>query len=195
MSTRTVTTQAELDAAVQALLADRQPRSLTLIGGPLLFLIGVILFKRTIHGWLQLSHLVGIALLLGSLAILLAFSVIATTMTLSYDDRKGQPDTTASNEGYQLLDRHFRKDIVIAEFLVVESPTDMRTGKGLADLDEMASRIAQIPGVTKVSGVTRPAGARLEQAQLGWQNGQIGDKMVGRRGDGVIGMVAQWSSR
>jgi RND superfamily putative drug exporter len=71
----------------------------------------------------------------------------------------------------------------------------MRTGKGLADLDEMASRIAQIPGVTKVSGVTRPAGARLEQAQLGWQNGQIGDKMVGRRGDGVIGMVAQWSSR
>jgi RND superfamily putative drug exporter len=136
-----------------------------------------------------------VPLLLVSLAILLALSAVATTMTLSYDDRKGQPDTTASNEGYHLLDRHFRKDIVIAEFLVVESPTDMRTGKGLADLDEMASRIAQIPGVTKVSGVTRPAGARLEQAQLGWQNGQIGDKMVGRRGDGVIGMVAQWSSR
>ena len=82
------------------------------------------------------------------------------------------------------MDRHFRKDIVIAEFLVVESPTDMRTGKGLADLDEMASRIAQIPGVTKVSGVTRPAGARLEQAQLGWQNGQIGDKMAGAVDDG-----------
>lgn len=105
-------------------------------------------------------------------------------MTLSYDDRKGQPATTASNEGYHLLDRHFRKDIVIAEFLVVESPTDMRTGKGLADLDEMASRVAQVPGVTKVSGVTRPAGARLEQAQLGWQNGQIGDKMAGAVGDG-----------
>ena len=38
--------------------------TLTLIGGPLLFLIGVSLFKHTIHGWLQLSHLVGIALLL-----------------------------------------------------------------------------------------------------------------------------------
>lgn len=125
-----------------------------------------------------------VPLLLVSLAILLALSAVATTMTLSYDDRKGQPDTTASNEGYHLLDRHFRKDIVIAEFLVVESPTDMRTGKGLADLDEMASRIAQIPGVTKVSGVTRPAGARLEQAQLGWQNGQIGDKMAGAVDDG-----------
>ncbi|BBY51847.1 putative membrane protein, MmpL family [Mycolicibacterium arabiense] len=125
-----------------------------------------------------------VPLLLVSLAILLAFSAVATTITLSYDDRKGQPDTTASNQGYQLLDRHFRKDIVISEFLVVESPTDVRTGKGLADLDEMASRIAQIPGVTKVSGVTRPAGARLEQAQLGWQNGQIGDKMAGAVDDG-----------
>jgi RND superfamily putative drug exporter len=125
-----------------------------------------------------------VPLLLVSLAILLAFSAVATTITLSYDDRKGQPDTTASNQGYQLLDRHFRKDIVISEFLVVESPTDMRTGKGLADLDEMASRIVQIPGVTKVSGVTRPAGTRLEQAQLSWQNGQIGDKMAGAVDDG-----------
>lgn len=36
---------------------------ISLIGGPLLFLIGVILFKRTIHGRLQLSHLAGIAAL------------------------------------------------------------------------------------------------------------------------------------
>ncbi|ORW24263.1 hypothetical protein AWC18_00355 [Mycolicibacter nonchromogenicus] len=125
-----------------------------------------------------------VPLLLVSLVILLALSAAAMTTTLSYDDRKGQPDTTASNEGYQLLDRHFRKDVVISEFVVVESPTDMRTGKGLADLDEMASRIAQIPGVTKVSGVTRPAGTRLEEAQLGWQNGQIGDKMAGAVDDG-----------
>ena len=37
--------------------------ALSLVGGPLLFLIGAILFKRTIHGWFQLSHLVGIVLL------------------------------------------------------------------------------------------------------------------------------------
>ena len=34
-----------------------------MVGGPLLFLVGVILFKRTIHGWFQLSHMVGIAAL------------------------------------------------------------------------------------------------------------------------------------
>jgi len=37
------------------------PRAvLSSVGGPLLFLIGTILFKHTIRGWLQLSHGVGI---------------------------------------------------------------------------------------------------------------------------------------
>ncbi|WP_416366911.1 RND family transporter [Mycolicibacterium gadium] len=125
-----------------------------------------------------------VPLLIASLVILLALSAVVATIKISYDDRKGQPATTASNQGYQLLDRHFRKDVVITEFLVVENATDMRTGKGLADLDDMASRVAQIPGVTKVSGVTRPTGDRLDQAELAWQNGQIGDKMAGAVADG-----------
>jgi low temperature requirement protein LtrA len=36
---------------------------LSAIGGPLLFLVGTILFKHSIRGWLQLSHGVGILLL------------------------------------------------------------------------------------------------------------------------------------
>jgi low temperature requirement protein LtrA len=36
---------------------------LSAIGGPLLFLIGTILFKHVIRGWLQLSHIVGIVAL------------------------------------------------------------------------------------------------------------------------------------
>jgi low temperature requirement protein LtrA len=36
---------------------------LSAIGGPLLFLIGTILFKQTIRGWLQLSHGAGIIVL------------------------------------------------------------------------------------------------------------------------------------
>jgi len=123
-------------------------------------------------------------LLVASLAILLALGSLVATMRISYDDRKGQTGASASNEGYRLLDRHFRKDVIITEFLVVSSPRDLRTGKGLADLDQMASRVAQLPGVTKVSGITRPNGTRLEQAQLSWQNSQIGDKMAGAVADG-----------
>ena len=38
---------------------------LSAVGGPLLFLIGTILFKHSIRGWLQLSHGVGIIALCG----------------------------------------------------------------------------------------------------------------------------------
>jgi RND superfamily putative drug exporter len=125
-----------------------------------------------------------VPLLVTSLVLLLALSAVAFTMKVSYDDRKGQPSTTAANQGYRLLDRHFPKDMIFTQFLVVESPNDMRTGKRLADLDEVASRVAQIPGVTNVFGVTRPAGERLDQARLSWQNGQIGDKMASAVADG-----------
>ncbi|MBF5066770.1 low temperature requirement protein A, partial [Salmonella enterica subsp. enterica serovar Istanbul] len=37
---------------------------LSTIGGPLVFLVGTILFKLAIRGFLQLSHIVGIVLLL-----------------------------------------------------------------------------------------------------------------------------------
>jgi RND superfamily putative drug exporter len=125
-----------------------------------------------------------VPLLVISLVLLLALGGVALTLRMSYDDRKGQPSTTASNEGYRLLDSHFPKDAIISEFLVVESPTDLRTGRGLADLEEMASRVSQIPGVDRIVGVTRPTGKRLDQAQLSWQNGQIGDKLADAVADG-----------
>ena len=125
-----------------------------------------------------------VRLLAASLAVLLALAVVVVTITISYDDREGQPAGTASNQGYRLLNRHFPKDTVINEFLLVQSDIDMRTAKGLADLDSLASRVAQLPGVTRVSGVTRPTGSRLDQAQLSWQNGQIGDKMAGAVAEG-----------
>lgn len=66
---------------------------------------------------------------------------------------------------------------------MVESENDMRTAQGLADLDQLASRVAQIPGVTRVIGVTRPTGEKLQQAQLSWQNDQIGTKITEETGD------------
>jgi low temperature requirement protein LtrA len=56
------------------------PRTvLSAIGGPLLFLVGTILFKHTIRGWLQLSHGVGII----ALAILAWFAGALSPLTLS----------------------------------------------------------------------------------------------------------------
>jgi low temperature requirement protein LtrA len=56
------------------------PRAvLSAIGGPLLFLIGTILFKLSIRGWLQLSHGAGIVLL----AILAWFAGSLSPLMLS----------------------------------------------------------------------------------------------------------------
>ena len=60
---------------------------ISLLGGPLLFLVGVILFKHTIHGRWQLSHLVGIAALIalspfGHLLSPLILSSITTAVLL-----------------------------------------------------------------------------------------------------------------
>ena len=52
---------------------------LSMIVGPLLYLAGVILFKRSIRGHLQLSHLVGIGLLL----VLIPFAHELTPLLLS----------------------------------------------------------------------------------------------------------------
>jgi low temperature requirement protein LtrA len=50
-----------------------------MISGPLLFLVGVLLFKQSIHGRLQLSHLVGI----GSLVVLIPFAHLLSPLALS----------------------------------------------------------------------------------------------------------------
>ena len=55
---------------------------LSAIGGPLLFLIGTILFKHTIRGFLQLSHGVGIV----ALAILAWFASWLSPLMLSFAD-------------------------------------------------------------------------------------------------------------
>ena len=52
---------------------------LSAIGGPLLFLIGTILFKHTIRGFLQLSHGVGII----ALAVLAWFASGLSPLMLS----------------------------------------------------------------------------------------------------------------
>ena len=52
---------------------------LSIIGGPLLFLLGTVLFKHVIRGIYQLSHLVGMALLL----VLFPIAPSLTPLTLA----------------------------------------------------------------------------------------------------------------
>jgi low temperature requirement protein LtrA len=80
------------------------------VGGPMLFLIGTILFKHAIRGWLQLSHGVGILALgaLGwygkelsplmlSIATTLAMVIVAIWESLSLRGRTGETQSEATS--------------------------------------------------------------------------------------------------
>ena len=51
----------------------------SVVGGPLAYLIGAVLFKHTLRGWFQPSHLVGI----GSFVVLAIFAMRFSPLTLA----------------------------------------------------------------------------------------------------------------
>lgn len=115
--------------------------------------------------------------LVSSLALLLALGSGAALMRFNYDDRKQLAGSVDSSIGYAALERHFPVNQTIPEYLLVQSPNDLRTPWALADMEQMAYRISQIPGVAAVRGVTRPTGESLEEARATYQAGEVGDQL------------------
>ncbi len=116
--------------------------------------------------------------LVGSLVVLIALAAGVSWLHTSYDARTALPATAESNIGMAAIERHFPASVTAPQYLFVQSPHDLRTTKGLADLEQMAQRVAQLPDIAAVRGVTRPTGAPLEQATLSFQAGEIGDKLA-----------------
>ena len=115
--------------------------------------------------------------LLASALVLILLASCAGLVHYNYDDRKTLPASVESSIGYAALDKHFSTNLIIPEYLFIESPHDLRTPQGLADLEQMAQRVSQVRGVAMVRGITRPTGQSLEQARASWQAGQVGGKL------------------
>jgi len=115
--------------------------------------------------------------LAASLVVLIAFASCAALVRFNYDDRKQLPGSVESSIGYAAPEHHFPVNQTIPEYLLIESPRDLRTPAGLADLEQMAQRVSQIPGISSVRGVTRPTGQSLEIARATYQAGQVGKQL------------------
>jgi RND superfamily putative drug exporter len=115
--------------------------------------------------------------LFASLVLLIFLAACASLVHYNYDDRKTLPASTESAMGYTAMVRHFSLDSLIPQFLFIQSPHDLRTPEALADLEQMAQRVSQVPGVALVRGITRPTGEPLEQAKTTYQAGQVGNKL------------------
>ena len=115
-----------------------------------------------------------VAYLLASIVVLAALASTATLADYNYDDRKSLPASSASIRGYDAISAHFPLNASLPQYIVITSPNDLRTPKALADMEQLAQRVSQLPDMDLVRGITRPTGQSLEQARLSFQAGAIG---------------------
>lgn len=115
--------------------------------------------------------------LVGSLIVLVALASCTSVMRFNYDDLKTMPASVDSSKGYDAMTRHFPMNAMTPMMLFVQSSHDLRTPTALADLEQVANRVSQLPNITMVRGLTRPNGERLEQMKLSWQAGEVGGKL------------------
>ncbi len=112
--------------------------------------------------------------LIASVVVLTILASCAGLVRYNYDDRKALQSSAPSSIGYAALDRHFPVNQSIPEYILIQSPHDLRTPKALADLEQMADRVSQLPNIAVVSGITRPTGNVPEQFRATYQAGAVG---------------------
>jgi putative drug exporter of the RND superfamily len=115
--------------------------------------------------------------LVASLIVLAILASCASLARYNYDDRKTLPGSVESAAGFAALDRHLPLNSILPQYLFIRSPNDLRTPEALADLELMARRVAQVPDVAMVRGMTRPLGDSLDQTKATWQAGVVGGKL------------------
>ena len=115
--------------------------------------------------------------LTASVLILLLLAGSAGLARYNYDDRKAVSPDAPSSLAYAELERHFDLNRSIPSYLLVRSPHDLRTPQSLADLEQMAERISQLPDIAMVSGITRPLGEVPDEFRATYQAGLVGDRL------------------
>lgn len=115
--------------------------------------------------------------LLGSLALLITLAGCAAFVRPTFDDRLQLPRSAPSNVGFSTMADHFSQSMLLPQYVYVRSPHDLRTSRALADLDQMAQRVSQLPNIVAVRGITRPSGQPLDQAKISFQAGEVGGKL------------------
>jgi putative drug exporter of the RND superfamily len=115
--------------------------------------------------------------LVASLIVLIMLASCVSLVRFNYDDRKALPSSVVSAVGYAAIDRHFDVSSTIPEYLFIQSPRDLRTPQALADLEQMATRVSQLPGIATIRGITRPSGESLTDANTTFLVGAVGNKL------------------
>ena len=119
-----------------------------------------------------------------SVAVLALLAGCASLARFNYDDRRALPASDPSSVGYAALERHFDLNQFIPSYVLVSSPHNLRTPHALADLEQLAERISQLPDIAMVNGITRPFGVVPDEFRATYQSGLVGDRL--RNGSAMI---------
>src|SRR5690625_4770033 len=118
------------------------------------------------------------ALAAGTLVFLLATSSALMTFRPNMDENAMQLRATDSKRGYQAVQRHWGRDEVDPEFVVIRADHDMRNTADLAALDLIAGGVAGLPGLPTCVRLTGPAAHPLAQTAIGFQTGQVAEGLT-----------------
>lgn len=119
--------------------------------------------------------------LMAGLLILVLLAGSAGFAHYNYDDRKAVGRAEPSSVGYQALERHFDLNQFVPSYVLIHSERNLRTPRALADMEQMAERISQLPDIAMVNGITRPLGTVPREFRATYQAGLVGDRL----GDGA----------
>jgi RND superfamily putative drug exporter len=105
-------------------------------------------------------------ILVATLAVTLVGLIALPGYKTSYDDRRYIPGDVPANLGYAAADRHFSQARMMPDILMIESDHDMRNPEDFLVLHKLAKGIFQVPGVSRVQGITRPEGTPIERTSI-----------------------------
>ena len=101
-----------------------------------------------------------------TLAVTLLGLVALPGYRTSFDDRRYIPADVPANQGYAAADRHFSQARMMPDILMIETGHDMRNPEDFIVLHKLAKAIFQVPGVSRVQGITRPEGTPIEHTSI-----------------------------
>ena len=116
--------------------------------------------------------------LVASVLVLLLLAGLASFAQYNYDDRKAVAASAPSSVGYAALEEHFDLNQSIPSYVLIRSPKDLRNPEALADLEQLAERITQLPDVQMVTGITRPLGEVPPEFRATYQAGIVGSRLA-----------------
>ena len=105
-------------------------------------------------------------ILVATLAVAVVGLVTLPGYKTSYNDRLYIPKDIPANVGYAAADRHFSQSRMMPEILTIESNHDMRNPADFLVLHKVAKGVFQVPGISRVQGITRPEGTPIEHSSM-----------------------------